>query len=114
MTSSPRRFRLPISTRHAFALAFDLAVRRDALNSLVVPLLLRGPWVLALAVLPYPSDSDRPGIATALRVVALLGDFITALAVGAMLRFRARSVFNTGVEVRPEPPVDCYSRGLKR
>src|SRR2546426_940809 len=29
--------RLPISARHAFALAFDLAVRRDPVQSLLVP-----------------------------------------------------------------------------
>ena len=48
---SPHR-RPPISARHAFALAFDLAVRRDPVQSLLVPFLLRAPWILALAVLP--------------------------------------------------------------
>jgi len=111
---SDRRVRLPISTRHAFALAFDLAVRRDAWNSIVVPLLLRAPWVLALAVMPMPSESDRPGLAVLLYVAALIGDFVVSVVIGAMLRFRARSVFNTPDEVHPAPASDCYARGLRR
>jgi hypothetical protein len=109
-----RRVRLPISTRHAFALAFDLAFRRDALHSLIVPLLLRAPWILALAALPKPSDTDRPGLVFLLTLAALIGDFLTLVMVGAMLRFRARSVFNTPMEVRPAPATDCYALGLTR
>jgi len=112
--SHDRPIRLPISTRHAFALAFDLAARRDALHSLVVPLLLRSPWILALALLPPIADSDQPMQVMLLTIAALLGDFIMLLVIGAMLRFRARSVFNTPLEVRPAPVVECYAQGLKR
>jgi hypothetical protein len=112
--SSHRRIRLPISTRHAFALAFDLAVRRDAWNSLVVPLLLRAPWILALAVLPKPSESDRPGLALLLYATAAVGDFVMLIVIGAMLRFRARSVFNTPVDARPASATECYAQGLRR
>ena len=112
---SPHRpVRLPITTRHAFALAFDLAVRRDAWHSLVVPLLLRAPWIVALAVLPAPSESDRPGLVSLLTAAALVGDFLMLVLVGAMLRFRARSVFNTPLDVRPAPAGDCYARGFGR
>src|SRR5437867_3796061 len=111
---SHRLHRLPISTRHAFALAFDLAVRRDAWSSLVVPLVLRAPWILALAVLPEPGRSDRPGLVVLLTAAALLGDFVMLVIIGAMLRFRARSVFNTPLDVRPAPAGDCYGRGLRR
>src|SRR5690242_20336932 len=110
--TSHRRLRLPISTRHAFALAFDLAVRRDAWSSLLVPLLLRAPWVLALAVLPSPSQGGAGALA--LYAAAALGDFVTLVAVGAMLRFRARSVFNTTVETRPAPAMECFALGLRR
>jgi hypothetical protein len=109
-----RRIRLPISTRHAFALAFDLAARRDAWSSLIVPLILRSPWILALAVLPEPSQSENPGLVMLITAVALIGDFVMLVVVGAMLRFRARSVFNTAVQVRPAPAGECYSQGLRR
>jgi hypothetical protein len=49
-----------------------------------------------------------------LTVAALLGDFVMVLTIGAMLRFRARSVFNTPPEVRPAPAVECYAQGLRR
>ncbi len=111
---SHARVRLPISTRHAFALAFDLAVRRDALQSLIVPLLLRAPWILALAVLPRPADSARPALVYLLTLVALIGDFLTVVTIDAMLRFRARSVFNTPVSVRPAAAIECYALGLRR
>lgn len=111
MTSTHHR--LPVSTRHAFALAFDLAVRRDPLQSLVVPLLLRAPWILALALLPSP-ERDGSMAMLALTAVALIGDVATALAVGAMLRMRARSVFNTPAGVRPIPAAECYRRGVRR
>ncbi len=106
--------RLPASTRHAFALAFDLAARRDALHSLIVPLLLRTPWILALALLPSPGESDHPRQVMMLTSAALLGDYVMLMVVGAMLRFRARSVFNTPAATHPAPVLECYARGLKR
>jgi hypothetical protein len=108
------RRRLPISIRHAFALAFDLAVRRDPLHSLAIPLLLRAPWSLALVLLP-PADSGAVSAKVlGLTSLALIGDFITLLVVGAMLRLRARSVFNTPPGVRPAAAADCYARGVRR
>jgi hypothetical protein len=112
---APHFRRLPISARHAFALAFDLAVRRDAVQSLLVPFLLHAPWVLAQGMLPGP---DEPGGMTArnlmLNSVTLLGDFLVSLFVAAMLRFRARSVFNTPLGTQPASVLDCYWRGLTR
>ncbi|MEK7824061.1 MAG: hypothetical protein AAB290_03360 [Candidatus Eisenbacteria bacterium] len=108
------RRRLPISTRHAFALAFDLAVRRDPLHSLAVPLLLRAPWSLALVLLPPPDSGAVSAKVLGLTSLALIGDFITLLVVGAMLRLRARSVFNTPQGVRPAAAADCYARGMRR
>lgn len=110
--SNVSRPRLPVSTRHAFALAFDLAVRRDPFHSLVVPLLLRAPWILALATLPEPGDHDATLLAVT--AVALVGDFVSALLIGAMLRIRARSVFNTPPEVKPMAASACYRAGLAR
>jgi hypothetical protein len=107
-----RPHQLPISTRHAFALAFDLAVRRDALHSLIVPLVLRAPWGVTLAVLPPLEEATRPQLA--LTCLALIGDWVTSLVIGAMLRFRAQSVFNTPRRVRPAPASQCYARGLAR
>jgi hypothetical protein len=46
--------------------------------------------------------------------VALLGDFVTLLVVGAMLRLRARSVFNTPREALPAPVIECYAKGVRR
>ena len=109
-----RQLRLPISTRHAFALAFDLAVRRDAWSSLVAPLILRAPWILALAVLPDPAKSERPGLAMLITAAALVGDFVMLVVIGGMLRFRAQSVFNAPFDARPAPVADCYARGLRR
>lgn len=111
MTTLLRR---PISTRHAFALALDLAVRRDALQSLVVPLLLRVPWIVALALIPSPGDSGAPSRTALLWCIAGLGDAVTALTVDAMLRVRARSVFNASPGVAPAPAIECYERGLAR
>ncbi len=111
------RVRLPISTRHAFALAFDLAVRRDFLMSILVPLLLRAPWILANAALPtwtQAARADHPGWIAMLQVAALLGDFLVAVLIGGMLRFRARSVFNTPVDVHPAPAGECYALGARR
>jgi hypothetical protein len=112
--TTPDRRRLPISTRHAFASAFDLAVRRDPLHSLLVPLLLRAPWSLALALLPPAGSGGVSGKTLGLTSLALIGDFITLLVVGAMLRLRARSVFNTAPGVRPMAAADCYTRGMRR
>jgi hypothetical protein len=107
--------RPPISARHAFALAFDLAVRRDPLQSLAVPLLLHTPWLLLQAMLPAP---DQPGGLTPrnlfLNSVVLLGEFGVSLLVAAMLRFRARSVFNIPNDSAPAPALECYRRALPR
>ena len=113
MHTSERR-RPPISTRHAFALALDLAVRRDPLHSLVIPLVLRAPWILALVLLPPADSADVPSAVLGLTSVALLGDFITLLVVGAMLRLRARSVYNTPREASPAPAIECYANGVRR
>jgi hypothetical protein len=115
MSTAPTR-RLPVSTRHAFALAFDLAFRRDPIHSLVVPFLLRAPWILALAILPSPDHGEMPTTTVMLVVtaLALIGDGFTALLLGGMLRIRARSVFNTPAGTPPLPARDTYARGLRR
>ena len=111
---SPHRH-LPISARHAFALALDLAVRRDAVQSLLVPFLLHLPWVVAQALLPGP---DEAGGMTAhslfLNSIALLGDFLVSLLVAAMLRFRAKSVFNTPAGTNAAGALQCYASALRR
>jgi hypothetical protein len=111
--SIPRR--PPTSARHAFALAFDLAVRRDRVQSLWVPLLLHTPWLLLQAVVPAPDD---PGGASArnlmLSSVILVGDFLVSLLVASMLRFRALSVHDSGLAGRPAGALECYARGLRR
>lgn len=113
--SQPSHVRLPISSRHALALAFDLAVRRDPIHSIVVPLLLRAPWALALVLLPAPeTETIRSPHILGLRALALIGDFLTLLFVTAMLRIRARSVFNTPAGTRPAPASECYAQGLRR
>jgi len=104
----------PISTRRAFALAFDLAVRRDPLHSLLIPVLMRAPWAIALALLPPLDSVDDVSPVLAIASLALVGDFITLLVIGAMLRFRARSVFNRPASLRPAPAGECYARGLRR
>src|SRR5262244_687189 len=104
--STPRR--PPISARHAFALAFDLAVRRDALQSLVVPLLLRAPWIIALALIAAPTESSTPGRTLLLWSCAAVGNTLAGLTVDAMLRVRARSVFQMPLDVRPGPVLECY------
>ena len=111
---SPHRYRPPVSTRHAFALAFDLAVRRDALVSLFFPLLLQAPWIIALGVLPPLGEAERPWQVFAVWLAAQLGTFVVWLMISAMLRFRARSVFNTAPDVRPPSAIDCYMAGIKR
>jgi hypothetical protein len=111
--SIPRR--PPTSARHAFALAFDLAVRRDALQSLWVPLLLHTPWLLIQALVPAP---EEPGGISArnlmLSSVTLLGDFLVSLLVASMLRFRALSVYESGPAGRPSGVLECYARGARR
>lgn len=109
------RFRLPISSRHAFALAFDLAVRRDVLHSIVVPLVLQAPWAVLYATLP-PLEESRAHLlrVTLLTALALVGQTFTALWVAAMLRFRARSVFNTPPGEHPDTVAHCYGLALRR
>ncbi len=112
--------RRPVSTRHAFALAFDLTLLRDPLHSMLVPFLVRGPWVLAGALLPaagsayggYPGGARSP--LALLSTAVLLGGSISWWAVDAMLRVRARSVFNTPHGVPPAPAGECYRQGLTR
>lgn len=111
---TPERRRPPISTRHAFALALDLAVRRDPLHSLVVPLVLRAPWILALVLLPPVDSGDVSPAVLGLTSIALLGDFTTLLVVGAMLRLRARSVYNIPRGAPPAPAIECYANGVRR
>src|SRR5215471_7712332 len=110
--STPRR--PPTSARHAFALAFDLAVRRDRLHSLWVPLLLHTPWLALQAVVPSPDD---PGGMSArnlmLSSVILVGDFVVSLLVASMLRFRALSV-HEAAGAEPAGALECYARGLRR
>src|SRR5262245_59583944 len=110
-----QRPRSPISARHAFALALDLAVRRDAVQSLLVPFVLHLPWIVAQLHVASP---DAPGglasRALFLNSVVLLGDFLVSLLVAAMLRFRARSVFNTRAGSRPAGARECYLRALGR
>jgi len=112
--SNPSRERPPVSTRRALALALDLALRRDPLQSLVVPLLLRAPWILTLALLSPGEESGTPGRVLLLGSVALLGDYLSLTITSAMLRFRARSVFDAAPDARPAPALDCYARGLAR
>ncbi len=106
--------RRPISTRHAFALAFDLALRRDPLQSVVVPLLVRAPWILALVVLSSPGDAEPSPTAILLWSGAALGAAVSWWAVDAMLRFRARSVFDAPATATPAPVLECYELGLRR
>lgn len=110
----PHRQRLPISARHAFALAFDLAARRDVVHSILVPLALWSPWIFAPAVIEraFPAlDRSQMLLVTA---GGKLLDFLVFVIVTAMLRFRARSVFNTPAAVHPAPVLECYARGLRR
>ena len=106
--------RPPFSMRHAFALAFDLAVRRDPVHSLLVPWLLRAPWMIAFALLVRGDDFEPSARDRLLPAIALLGQSLTWWAVDAMLRFRARSVFNTPAHTKPAPAIECYTHGLRR
>jgi hypothetical protein len=109
--------RLPVSSRHAFALAFDLAVRRDWLHSIVVPLALQVPWVVLPLFLPsLPSLHGSPVrmvTVVMLQAVALLGLWLTGLLISAMLRFRAKSVFHGSSDSPIASPSECYARGLR-
>jgi hypothetical protein len=106
--------RRPVSTRHAFALAFDLTLLRDPLHSMLVPFLVRGPWVLAGALLPAAAPGGPLSPLALLGTLVLLGGSISWWAVDAMLRVRARSVFNTPHGMPPAPAGECYRRGLAR
>jgi hypothetical protein len=110
----PHRSRQPISARHAFALAFDLAARRDRLHSIVVPLLLRSPWIFAPTVIEYSFPRLERSQMLLVTAAAMLLDFVLFVVVTSMLRFRARSVFNTPPEAHPAPVLKCYSQGLRR
>ncbi len=106
--------RPPISARHAFALAFDLAARRDVLQSLVVPLLLWSPWILAPAVAEQLLPGMPQGRLLLLTAAFKLLDFLIFVVITAMLRFRARSVFNTPGGASPAPALECYAQALRR
>ena len=102
----------PVSARRAIAQAFELA-RRDPLQSLVVPLLLRAPWILTLGLLT-PGEDGSPRRALMLGSVALLGDYVALTVTSAMLRFRALSVWDAPPGAPPGPALECYARGLRR
>jgi hypothetical protein len=110
MTSPPRR---PVSTRHAFARAFALAFRRDPVASLIVPLLVRAPWIAALALLPPLEGAPATG-RLVLWGLAALGDTIAALCVDAMLRVRARADFRAAADAPLPPVLDSFAAGLPR
>ena len=103
-----------MSARHAFALAFDLAVRRDALASLVVPLLLRAPFILVPALIRPLDHPNAPRGLYLLSGSCLIVDYLLWLLTSSMMRFRARSVFNTPPEVHPEPAGSCYAQAARR
>jgi hypothetical protein len=110
----PTTRRLPVSSRHAFALAFDLAVRRDWLHSLVVPLALRLPWIVIPAVLPFFIHSMAQSQVVLVQLVGVLLDFVAMVVVTSMLRFRARSVFHAPLGTPLGPVGTCYRQGLGR
>ena len=112
MAFHPRSHR-PVSARHAFALAFDLAVRRDWVASLLVPLLLRAPFILIPAILRPLDHLDRPGLLQICEA-ALILDYLLLLWTSGMMRFRARSVFNTPPDVHPEKASSCYAKAIRR
>jgi len=103
----------PVSTRRAIALAFDLA-RRDPIHSLVVPLLLRAPWILALGLVTPGEGAEMHRSLLLLGSVALLGDYLALTITSAMLRFRALSVWEAHRDARPAPVLECYARALRR
>ena len=91
-----------------------MAARRDALVSLVFPLLLQAPWIIALGVLPPLGEAERPWQVFAVWLAAQVGTFVVWLMISAMLRYRARSVFNTAAGVHPPSAIECYMAGIKR
>ena len=109
-----RALRRPVSTRHAFALALDLTLLRDPLHSLIVPFLLRAPWILAVVLLPVRGEGQPLTPVVVVSLAALLGGSISWWAVDAMLRVRARSVYNTPHGMPPAPALECYEHGLRR
>jgi hypothetical protein len=112
MSNSSRELS-PVSARRAIALAFELA-RRDPIQSLVVPLLLRAPWILTLGLFAPGEDSESPRRMLLLGSVALLGDFLALTITSAMLRFRALSVWEAPRGAAPAPALECYARALGR
>ena len=104
----------PVSSRRAIARAFDLALRRDPIQSLVVPLLLRAPWILALGLLAPGEESESPRRALLLASAALLGDYLALMITSAMLRFRALSVFDAPPGAALAPALECYARAVRR
>src|SRR5512134_3148208 len=106
--SIPSRDLAPVSTRRAIAQAFGLA-RRDPIQSLAVPLLLRAPWILTLGLLAPAGESDSPGRVLLLASGALLGDYLSLTITSAMLRFRALSVYHDAPGAAPAPALDCYA-----
>jgi len=109
----PTRELSPVSARRAIALALDLA-RRDPVQTVVVPLLLRAPWIVALGMLSPGDDTEFPRRALLLGSVALLGDYLALMITSAMLRFRALSVWEGPRGAAPAPALECYARGLSR
>jgi hypothetical protein len=103
----------PVSTRRAIALAFDLA-RRDPIHSLVVPLLLRAPWILALGLVTPGEGAEMHRSLLLIGSMALLGDYLALMITSAMLRFRALSVWEVHRDARPAPALECYARALRR
>ena len=106
--------RLPISARHAFALAIDLAARRDPLHSLVVPLVVRAPWILAPVLVPLAWPAIRQDQTILVRAGSELLDFLAFVVLTAMLRFRARSVYKAGPAALPARVGECYRLGMRR
>lgn len=110
---SPLR-RLPISARHAFALAFDLAVRRDPLHSLVVPFLVRAPWIIAPAVVAIAWPTLRSDLSLLVKAAGVLLDFLAFVTLSAMFRFRAESVYKSDHDAPPGPVGEAYAKGVRR
>ena len=112
--SIPTPYLPPASARRAIAQAFDLALRRDPVQSLAVPLLLRAPWILTLGLIGPLDATEAPGQVALLGSAALVGDFLALTITSAMLRFRARSVFDAPADAPLAPALDCYARGIRR
>ena len=106
--------RPPISARHAFALAFDLAVRRDTLHSMGGPLALWAPGTLAPALVPLVFPQAQVSQLLLVQAASNLFTFLSFVIVTAMLRFRAASVFHGGQDADPAPVRECYRQGMQR